>query len=257
MSHPNHLEIVLRLGAAILSGALIGLERQWNKHTAGVRTHALVALGAALFFLFVPFARTPQEAPRMAAQVITGIGFLGAGVLMRTGLTVHGLNTAATVWCTAALGVLCAAADYWSVLIGTGAVLLVNLVFRPVSRMLTKFSTRQPPQAFHYSIKVSCDPGREAPICSLLTQLVAASIRDAKLAARPRKGDFLDLAYPERSRLPIRSAGTDHDPPRSRAWSKVCVLEVGPNFVRRLKPWTEAPSSRRTINFCAQESPDF
>jgi putative Mg2+ transporter-C (MgtC) family protein len=52
----------------------------------------------------------------MAAQVVTGIGFLGAGVLMRTGLTVHGLNTAATVWCTAALDVLCAAADYWSVL---------------------------------------------------------------------------------------------------------------------------------------------
>jgi len=174
MSHPSHLEIALRLGAAVLAGALIGLERQWNKHTAGVRTHALVALGAALFVLFAPLAGTPQEAARMAGQVITGIGFLGAGVLMRTGLTVHGLNTAATVWCTAALGVLCAAADYWSVLLGTGAVLLVNLVFRPVSRMLTKFSTRQPPQAFHYSIKVSCDPGREAAISSLLTQLVAA-----------------------------------------------------------------------------------
>jgi putative Mg2+ transporter-C (MgtC) family protein len=174
MSHPSHLEIALRLGAAVLAGALIGLERQWNKHTAGVRTHALVALGATLFVLFAPLAGTPQEAARMAGQVITGIGFLGAGVLMRTGLTVHGLNTAATVWCTAALGVLCAAADYWSVLLGTGAVLLVNLVFRPVSRMLTKFSTRQPPQAFHYSTKVSCDPGREAAISSLLTQLVAA-----------------------------------------------------------------------------------
>jgi len=174
MPHPSHLEIALRLGAAVLAGALIGLERQWNKHTAGVRTHALVALGATLFVLFAPLAGTPQEAARMAGQVITGIGFLGAGVLMRTGLTVHGLNTAATVWCTAALGVLCAAADYWSVLLGTGAVLLVNLVFRPVSRMLTKFSTRQPPQAFHYSIKVSCDPGREAAISSLLTQLVAA-----------------------------------------------------------------------------------
>ena len=174
MPHPSHLEIALRLGAAVLAGALIGLERQWNKHTAGVRTHALVALGAALFVLFAPLAGTPQEAARMAGQVITGIGFLGAGVLMRTGLTVHGLNTAATVWCTAALGVLCAAADYWSALLGTGAVMLVNLVFRPVSRMLTKFSTRQPPQAFHYSIKVSCDPGREAAISSLLTQLVAA-----------------------------------------------------------------------------------
>ena len=93
---------------------------------------------------------------------------------MRTGLTVHGLNTAATVWCTAAVGVLCGAADYWTVMLGTGAVLLVNLAFRPVGRMLTKFSTRQPPQAFHYSIRISCDPGREAAICSLLTQLVNA-----------------------------------------------------------------------------------
>jgi putative Mg2+ transporter-C (MgtC) family protein len=171
---PSHLEITLRLGASIFVGALIGLERQWSKHTAGVRTHSLVALGAALFVLLARLAGTPQEAARMAAQVVTGIGFLGAGVLMRTGLTVHGLNTAATVWCTAALGVLCAAADYWSVLLGTGAVLLVNLAFRPVSRVLTKFSTRQPPQAFHYSIRVTCDPGREAAICSLLTQLVNA-----------------------------------------------------------------------------------
>jgi putative Mg2+ transporter-C (MgtC) family protein len=171
---PSHLEIAVRLGAAILAGALIGLERQWSKHTAGVRTHSLVALGAALFVLLARLAGTPQEAARMAAQVVTGIGFLGAGVLMRTGLTVHGLNTAATVWCTAALGVLCAAADYWSVLLGTGAVLLVNRAFRPMSRMLTKFSTRQPPQAFHYSIRVTCDPGRGAAICSLLTQLVNA-----------------------------------------------------------------------------------
>jgi putative Mg2+ transporter-C (MgtC) family protein len=119
MPHPSHLEIALRLGAAVLAGALIGLERQWNKHTAGVRTHSLVALGAALFVFFAPLAGTPQEAARMAGQVTTGIGFLGAGVLMRTGLTVHGLNTAATVWCAAALGVLCAAADYWSALLGT------------------------------------------------------------------------------------------------------------------------------------------
>jgi putative Mg2+ transporter-C (MgtC) family protein len=175
MPHPSPLEIALRLGTAILAGALIGLERQWNKHTAGVRTHSLVALGAALFVLFAPLSGTPQESARMAAQVVTGIGFLGAGVLMRTGLTVHGLNTAATVWCTAALGVLCSSAHYWSVLFGTCAVLLVNLAFRPVSRMFTRFSTRQPPQAFHYSIKVSCDSGREAAICSLLTQLVAAA----------------------------------------------------------------------------------
>jgi putative Mg2+ transporter-C (MgtC) family protein len=175
LAHPSHLEIAVRLGAAIAAGALIGLERQWSKHTAGVRTHSLVALGAALFVLLAPLVGTPQEAARMAAQVVTGIGFLGAGVLMRTGLTVHGLNTAATVWCTAALGVLCAAADYWSVLLGTGAVLLVNLAFRPVSRLLTKFSTRQPPQAFHYSIRVTSEPNREAAICSLLMQLVSAA----------------------------------------------------------------------------------
>jgi putative Mg2+ transporter-C (MgtC) family protein len=172
---PSHLEIALRLGLAIFSGSLIGLERQWSKHTAGVRTHSLVALGAALFVSLAAVAGTPQEAARMAAQVVTGIGFLGAGVLMRTGLTVHGLNTAATVWCTAALGVLCGVADYWSAFLGTFAVLLVNLAFRPLSRVFTKFSTRQPPPGFHYSIKVSCDPEREAALCSLLTQLVNAA----------------------------------------------------------------------------------
>jgi putative Mg2+ transporter-C (MgtC) family protein len=175
LAHPKHFEIALRLGLAVFSGALIGIERQWSKHTAGVRTHSLVALGSALFVLLAPLAGTPQEAARMAAQVVTGIGFLGAGVLMRTGLTVHGLNTAATVWCTAAIGVQCGIADYWSVALGTAAVLVVNVGLRPVSRMLTKHSTRQPPQAFHYSIRVSCHNGHETGVRSLLTQLISAA----------------------------------------------------------------------------------
>jgi putative Mg2+ transporter-C (MgtC) family protein len=97
-------QFALNLAAAFVLGSLIGAERQWRQRMAGLRTNALVATGAALFVILgMP---TPDNAMRVAAQVVSGIGFLGAGVIMREGLTVRGLNTAATLWCSAAVGTL-------------------------------------------------------------------------------------------------------------------------------------------------------
>jgi putative Mg2+ transporter-C (MgtC) family protein len=104
--HFSWHELVIRLGSALLLGSLIGAERQWRQRTAGLRTYSLVSVGAALFVLLAPLSGVQGESTRVAAQVISGVGFLGAGVLMRTGLTVHGLNTASTIWCSAAVGVL-------------------------------------------------------------------------------------------------------------------------------------------------------
>jgi putative Mg2+ transporter-C (MgtC) family protein len=88
-------DVALRLAAALLLGAAIGVERQYRQRAAGLRTNALVALGAAAFAL-IGFAMPNEASPsRMAAQVVSGIGFLGAGAIMREGLTVRGLNTAA------------------------------------------------------------------------------------------------------------------------------------------------------------------
>ena len=95
----------LRLGLALILGSFIGGERQWRHRTAGLRTHALVAAGAAMFvMLAVLTAGTADASFRMAGQVVSGIGFLGAGVILRHGASVRGLNTAATLWCSAAIG---------------------------------------------------------------------------------------------------------------------------------------------------------
>jgi putative Mg2+ transporter-C (MgtC) family protein len=88
---------------ALLFGAAIGLERRWRGHVAGPHTNALVAFGAALF-VAAAHDLSPDAAARVLAQVATGIGFLAGGVILRAGFRVHGLNTAATIWCSAAIG---------------------------------------------------------------------------------------------------------------------------------------------------------
>jgi putative Mg2+ transporter-C (MgtC) family protein len=106
----NTLDFIARLSWALFLGAAIGFERQWRQKSAGLRTNALVSLGAAAFTL-ISFALTFQEdeiyrgdATRIIGQIVTGIGFLGGGVILREGLNVQGLNTAATIWCSAAVG---------------------------------------------------------------------------------------------------------------------------------------------------------
>ena len=99
--------------AAMLLGALIGAERQWRQRMAGLRTNALVATGAAVFILSAMSA-SPDSPGRIAAQIVSGIGFLGAGVIMRDGMNVRGLNTAATLWCSAGIGVLCGLGQFWN-----------------------------------------------------------------------------------------------------------------------------------------------
>src|ERR1700730_9527820 len=105
------VEMLLRLGAGIGLGTVIGFERQYRARMAGLRTNALVAVGATLFVLLSAngFSGATADPTRVAAQIVSGIGFLGAGVIMRDGLNVRGLNTAATLWCSAAVGALAGA----------------------------------------------------------------------------------------------------------------------------------------------------
>ncbi|MBV9288491.1 MAG: MgtC/SapB family protein [Hyphomicrobiales bacterium] len=100
------LQAGLNLAAALGLGAAIGFERQWRQRLAGLRTNSLVALGAAIFVTYSRIVLDDQGAARMAAQVVSGIGFLGAGVIFKEGLNVRGLNTAATLWCSAAVGLI-------------------------------------------------------------------------------------------------------------------------------------------------------
>ncbi|WP_344575301.1 MgtC/SapB family protein [Streptomyces lunalinharesii] len=137
------------LGVALLLGAAIGLERQWRARGAGLRTTALVAAGAALFVMlskygFADLADIPHQTydgSRVAAQIVSGIGFLGAGVIMRSGERVHGLNTAATMWCAAAVGALCGAQMQPVAAIGTAGIVFVHTVLRPLARWVDRTSS--------------------------------------------------------------------------------------------------------------------
>src|SRR6202023_3811215 len=101
------LAFVLRLGAALLMGVCVGLERQWRQRMAGSRTNALVAAGAAAFVMCgLLIDNDPSARGRIVSYVVSGVGFLGAGVIFKDGANVRGLNTAATIWLSAAIGAL-------------------------------------------------------------------------------------------------------------------------------------------------------
>ncbi len=124
------LELIGRLLLAALLGSFLGYEREARSKTAGLRTHTLVALGSALFTIAGAFGSDAAgvDQTRVAAQVVTGIGFIGAGTIVRSGLTVTGLTTAATLWMAAALGVASAVGMY-EVAVAGGVVALFSLVF--------------------------------------------------------------------------------------------------------------------------------
>ncbi len=128
-------EFTLRLAVGVGCGALIGIERQWQARRAGLRTNALVATGATLFVLYAVV--TNDSSPtRVASYVVSGVGFLGGGVILREGFNVRGLNTAATLWCSAAVGVLAAGGHPLFALIATGTVVAIHLLGRPLGHLI-------------------------------------------------------------------------------------------------------------------------
>lgn len=133
------LEFIIRLLAATAAGAAVGLEREINNKSAGLRTNTLVSIGAAIYVLISLELLNEGEgdASRIVGQIITGIGFLGAGVILHRGPSVHGLTTAATIWCSAALGCLAALAMYWQLIIAALLVLMVNLAFKLTDKWFT------------------------------------------------------------------------------------------------------------------------
>jgi len=120
------------LATSFLLGGAIGLERQMHQRVAGVRTNILVSTGAAMFCLLSAFFPTPGEILRIPAQVVAGIGFLGAGVIMREGISIRGLDTAATLWCSAGVGALCGMGLWRQAIMGTALILFTNAVLRPL-----------------------------------------------------------------------------------------------------------------------------
>jgi putative Mg2+ transporter-C (MgtC) family protein len=160
-------DAALRLGLALLLGSAIGFERQWHQKMAGLRTNALVALGAAGFVFFS--AMVGQGDPtRVAAQVVTGIGFLGAGVILREGVNVHGLNTAATLWCSAMVGTFAGSGYLAPSLLAAAFVVGTNLFLRPLVRRMNRLALTATDAETHYTVEIACKAAEEAHMRSLL-----------------------------------------------------------------------------------------
>jgi putative Mg2+ transporter-C (MgtC) family protein len=168
-------EALLRLALAALMGGVIGIERELREREAGLRTHMLVSVGSALFTIvsaygfrgFLTSGETVIRADptRIAAQIVTGIGFLGAGAIIRQGLSVRGLTTAATLWVVAAIG-LASGAGYYSAAAITTVVVLVSLwPLRIVARRLLE-------QSFAHQLEVELAPDHDGePTLGALTEL--------------------------------------------------------------------------------------
>lgn len=126
-------DLLLRLLVAAGLGAAIGLEREYRRKPAGLRTNILIALGSALFTLIsIELAAVSGTPDRVAAQVVTGIGFLGGGAILRSGTSVHGMTTAATVWVNAAIGMAAGAGAFAMAAIAAALTLVVLLVLPPI-----------------------------------------------------------------------------------------------------------------------------
>lgn len=159
---------VINIGAALLMGVAIGLERQFRQHPAGLRTNALVCVGAALFVSLTRLMGDVGSPTRIASYIVSGIGFLGGGVILRDGLTVKGMNTAATLWCSAAVGTLAGAGFAAHAFVGTLYVLGLHLALRPVARRIDARLKTAVDVETNYQVRVVCRESQEGVIRTIL-----------------------------------------------------------------------------------------
>ena len=166
---------IARMGLALLLGAIIGLERQLSRQMAGIRTNALIGLGSCLFCMIT--YRSPGEGDmfRIAAAVATGIGFLGGGVIVRDGFTVKGLTTAATMWCTAAVGIAVAAGYMIEAAAAALLIILVNFVMRPLSQWIRSRQTMKAAHEHQYHLVIACEKEMLSHIRMSLGQIAEGS----------------------------------------------------------------------------------
>ena len=156
---------VIRLGIALILGTVVGLERQWHHRMAGTRTNALVSVAAAAFAMIgISLGGTGSDS-RVIGQIVSGVGFLGAGVIFKEGGTVHGLNTAATIWCSAAVGAL-AGIGYplYAATVGVAAV-LTNIALRPLA---IKWGPANKSLETNYQLELTCASPYETELRALL-----------------------------------------------------------------------------------------
>ena len=168
------INLLMQLSLSIFLGTFIGLERQWRQRMAGLRTNALVSLGATLFSILSIKIGNDANA-RIASYIVSGIGFLGAGVIMKDNVSIRGLNTAATLWCSAAIGTFCGMNYVKEAIVGTIFILICHLLLRPIGNKIDQytFSTKQNlGEELEYKIIINCKPKIENSIRILLINCI-------------------------------------------------------------------------------------
>lgn len=168
----SYTTFLIRISVCFILSLLVGLERQYRHRMVGLRTNVLVCLGAFMF-VTVSFGIGANDHARIAAQVVSGIGFLGAGVILRDGSKIKGLNTAATLWCVAAIGVLCSAGMLFEASVGTLFVLVSNVILRIVSIKIMDIVKKNNIELCN--IRIECNKDSEMDVRSLLCKNVEAN----------------------------------------------------------------------------------
>jgi putative Mg2+ transporter-C (MgtC) family protein len=170
------LYFIGRAGLAVVLGAVVGFERQWRQRMAGLRTNALVALGAALFELFAVLLAGAHgaEPTRIAAYVVSGVGFLGAGVILRDGVNIRGVNSAATIWCSAAVGLLAGGGYLIEAVVAALLVVGINVLLRSLGRRIDRHPVEQDTEVeTTYRFRATTHDNSEAHVRALLLQAIS------------------------------------------------------------------------------------
>jgi putative Mg2+ transporter-C (MgtC) family protein len=190
----DFLDTLVSLLTAFVFGTLIGAERQYRQRSAGLRTNVLVAVGASAFVDLANHLTGSDGSVRVIAYVVSGIGFLGAGAIMKEGMNVRGLNTAATLWASAAVG-CCAGAD----MIAQAALLTIfvlggNTLLRPLVNAIDRIPFDEQSSEASYEVVVTTDAGAVAAIREILLEKLEAAnypVRDTVIVNRA--GDTAEI----------------------------------------------------------------
>ena len=168
------LDFLSRLGVGAILGASIGFERQWRQRSAGLHTSSLVAIGAALFAL-LDTTIAANDTTRIVAGVVTGVGFIAGGVILRSGVNVTGLNTAATIWATAAVGALAGFGLWPQAVAGAAAIVLFNVLLQPLSDAIDARVGQRHRRETIYTISAVCDADSQPAVGAALIAAVSNS----------------------------------------------------------------------------------
>ena len=164
------LEFIIRIGVCLLLSILIGSERQYRNGVVGLRTNVLVAIGSFMFNYVTFGVSGNHDFTRMGAGIVSGIGFLGAGIIIQENNKVKGLNTAATLWCVSAIGVLSSSGMLFEASVGTFLVLFSNIILRLISFFVMDKIKKKSKEK--YILRVSCTRAIEGSICQTLSRYI-------------------------------------------------------------------------------------